>query len=130
MAMSMLQESGIALGDVQNFKPYMIESKEGDAITFKFKPNPYYAERLNDFVSLYLSRENDDEIVGCRIKCIEEALRELPQDIQVNHRGSRLTLFFMVYKNKATSIAERLVIAQIEKQTSEIPEAERELQAC
>ena len=128
MAMSILEQLEIGLSETQQFKPYLTESTNGDAITLRFKGVPDYSERLNDFVTLYLSRE-DDTIVGCRIKCIREVLQELPQTIDVKHQGNRLQLFFSACRIKATTIAEKVLFAELGKEASKIHGAE-EATAC
>jgi hypothetical protein len=61
------------------FQPYVEMSLEADALTFYFKPNADYSQRLTDHVTLYRSLESN-ELVGCRIKGIRAGrLREFRQ---------------------------------------------------
>ena len=72
-------------------------SPEADALTFYFKPDADYSERLTDHVTLYRSLESN-ELVGCRIKGITGILEDLPNFLHVDHQGARLSMVFWSFR--------------------------------
>lgn len=79
------------------FQPYVETSPEADALTFYFRPDPDYSERLNDHVTLYRSLESR-ELVGCRIKGISGIIEDLPNFVNVDYQGIRLSLVFLAFR--------------------------------
>lgn len=49
------------------FEPTATYDPDGDCIEFLAKPDPFYAERVDDLVTVYYSQETD-EVVGSLIK--------------------------------------------------------------
>jgi hypothetical protein len=49
------------------FKPTAIHDPDGDCIEFLAKPDPFYAERIDDLVTVYFSQETK-EVIGSLIK--------------------------------------------------------------
>jgi len=78
------------------FRPYVERSPAADAINVYFKGDRDYSKRLTDHVTLYLSLDSD-EIVGCRIKGISALLKDLPNYIDVNHGGAKLSIIFLSF---------------------------------
>lgn len=78
------------------FQPYVEMSREADALTFYFKPDADYSQRLTDHVTLYRSLDSN-ELVGCRIKGIRSILEDLPNFVTVDHQGARLSLVFLAF---------------------------------
>ena len=79
------------------FQPYVEMSQEADALTFYFKPDADYSERLTDHVTLYRSLESN-ELVGCRIKGIAGILEDLPNFLHVDHQGAKLSMVFWSFR--------------------------------
>lgn len=79
------------------FQPYVEMSPEADALTFYFKPDADYSERLTDHVTLYRSLESK-EPVGCRIKGISGIIEDLPNFVHVDCQGIRLSLVFLAFR--------------------------------
>ncbi|MGA2063595.1 MAG: hypothetical protein ABSG86_01435 [Thermoguttaceae bacterium] len=79
------------------FRPYLAISREADALTAYFEPDADYSERLTDHVTLYRSIESK-EIVGCRIKGISGILEDLPNFLQVEHQGAKLSMVFWSFR--------------------------------
>ena len=52
------------------FKPTAIYDPDGDCIEFVAKPDDFYAERIDDLVTIYYSRENN-EVIGSLIKGVK-----------------------------------------------------------
>ncbi len=86
----------------KQFVPYCFISEEANALTVYFEADPDYSERLNDHVTLYRSLQTN-ELVGCRIKGIEGILRDLPNYIDVDHDGIRLSAVFLPFRGSADS---------------------------
>ena len=49
------------------FEPVATYDPDGDCIEFLAKPGPFYAERVDDLVTVYYSQETD-EVIGSLIK--------------------------------------------------------------
>ena len=68
-------------GEEPQSQPTATYDPDGDCIEFLAKPDPFYAERVDDLVTVYYSQETG-EIVGSLIKCVSamraQLLRDLP----------------------------------------------------
>lgn len=51
----------------RQFEPTATYDKDGDCIEFLARPDPFYAERIDDLVTVYYSQETD-EVIGSLIK--------------------------------------------------------------
>jgi len=84
--------------DVQPFQPSAVYDRDGDCIEFIAKPDSFYAERIDDLVTVYLSHD-DNEIVGSLVKGVSVFCRELLEKlpglkIEVHGGKVRLVHFF------------------------------------
>jgi hypothetical protein len=61
-----------------DFKPTATYDPDGDCIEFLAKPDPFYAERIDDLVTVYYSQETG-EVVGSLIKGVSKFCREMLQ---------------------------------------------------
>lgn len=59
-----------------SFKAEPFYSSDGDSLTYSFRNEPSYRERIDDFLTVYRSRK-DDGLVGCQIKGLPKALNLL-----------------------------------------------------
>jgi hypothetical protein len=66
----------IADNPVKSFSPFVFYNKAGDCIEFYVSQNDYYAERIDDYLTLFLDM-NTDEIVGFMIKNIKQILNKI-----------------------------------------------------
>jgi len=68
-------------GAAEQFKPTAIYDPDGDCIEFLARPDPFYAERVDDLVTVYYSQETG-EVVGSLIKgaaaFCKQVLQKLP----------------------------------------------------
>ena len=55
----------------EDFKPTAVYDPDGDCIEFIAKPDPFYAERVDDLLTVYYSQESGEEVGSL----IEGALR-------------------------------------------------------
>lgn len=63
-------------GSVEDFRPTATYDPDGDCIEFVAKPDPFYAERVDDLVTVYYSQETGD-VVGSLVKGVREFCRQL-----------------------------------------------------
>jgi hypothetical protein len=59
----------------EQFKPTATYDPDGDCIEFLAKPEPFYAERIDDLVTVYYSQETG-EVIGSLIKGVSRFCRE------------------------------------------------------
>ena len=63
------------------FKPTAVHDRDGDCIEFLAKPDPFYAERVDDLVTVYYSQDTG-EVIGSLIKGVsrfyEKVLEQMP----------------------------------------------------
>jgi hypothetical protein len=112
---SLLQELAIA----KSFTPYVEFSERADAINVYFRPDPEYSKRLNDHVTLFLSL-SDNRIVGCRIKGISGILEDLPNYLDINHDGVKLSFVFMSFSGGAQDEDARKAINELAKEAGDL----------
>ena len=55
----------------EQFKPTATYDPDGDCIEFLAKPDSFYAERIDDLVTVYYSQETD-EVIGSLIKDVSQ----------------------------------------------------------
>jgi hypothetical protein len=60
----------------ENFRPTATYDPDGDCIEFLAKPDSFYAERIDDLVTVYYSQETD-EVVGSLIKSVSKFCRDM-----------------------------------------------------
>lgn len=60
----------------EQFKPTATYDPDGDCIEFIAKPDPFYAERIDDLVTVYYSQETD-EVIGSFIKGVSGFCRDV-----------------------------------------------------
>lgn len=82
---------------VGQFKPCAYYGPEEDALIVYFRNDPDYAKRINSRVTVYLAMDND-ELVGCQIKGVGRALRELGElDVTIRHGRMKLTVLLLAF---------------------------------
>jgi hypothetical protein len=74
------QVMGLARPDGE-FEPSAVYDADGDCIEFLVKPDPFYAERVDDLVTVYYSQETN-EVIGSLLKGVsgfcEKVLEQMP----------------------------------------------------
>jgi hypothetical protein len=83
----------------ERFEPTAVYDPDGDCIEFVAKPDPFYAERVDDLVTVYYSQETG-EVMGSLIKGIsdfcKEALEKVPGfKIEIQDGRVRLEHIFL-----------------------------------
>ncbi len=78
----------------EGFKPTVAYDPDGDCIEFLVSPDPFYAERIDDLVTVYYSQETN-EVVGSLIKGVAKfcstILQRLP-GLRIEIRDGRVSL--------------------------------------
>jgi hypothetical protein len=59
----------------EQFRPTATYDPDGDCIEFLAKPDPFYAERVDDLVTVYCSQETGD-VIGSLIKGVTDFYRD------------------------------------------------------
>lgn len=72
------------------FQPSATYDSGGDCIEFLIKPDPFYAERVDDLVTVYFGQESK-EIVGSLIKGVRGLLAKYP-GLKIEIEDGRLRL--------------------------------------
>lgn len=83
----------------EQFRPTATYDPDGDCIEFLAKPDPFYAERIDDLVTVYYSQETD-EVIGSLIKGVtkfcDEVVQKMPGfKIEVRDGRIKLEHFFL-----------------------------------
>lgn len=58
------------------FTPRPLYSREGDTLTYFFRNDEAYSERVDDLLTIYKSIESQ-ELVGCKIKGVRRLIKRL-----------------------------------------------------
>jgi len=78
----------------ENFKPAATYDPDGDSIEFLARPDPFYAERVDDLLTVYYSQETN-EVIGSLIKGVSgfcsQFLKEMP-GFRIEIRDGRVKL--------------------------------------
>lgn len=61
---------------VECFKPMAVYDADGDCVEFLAKPDAFYAERVDDLVTVYYSQETG-EVIGSLIKGISKFCKQM-----------------------------------------------------
>ncbi len=82
----------------EQFRPTATYDPDGDCIEFLAKPDPFYAERVDDLVTVYYSQETG-EVIGSLLKGVsafcKEMLQKMPGfQIEINNGRVRLVHLF------------------------------------
>ncbi len=78
----------------ERFKPTAIYDPDGDCIEFLVSPDPFYAERIDDLVTVYYSQETN-EVIGSLIKGVSKFCRSVLQQMpgfRIEIRDGRVSL--------------------------------------
>lgn len=81
-----------------SFTPYCSHDEEYDTLTIKVRPDADFSERLTDHVTLFRSLDSR-ELTGVRIKGVKELIEDLPNYIQVDHDGIKLSILLYSFRS-------------------------------
>src|ERR1700724_1158478 len=78
----------------EQFRPTATYDADGDCIEFLVKPEPFYAERVDDLVTVYYSQETG-EVIGSLLKGVSQFCKEMLERMpgfQIEIRDGRVRL--------------------------------------
>ena len=83
----------------EQFRPTATYDPDGDCIEFLARPDPFYAERVDDLVTVYYSQETD-QVIGSLIKGVSKFCSTLLQNmpgfqIEIQDRRVKLQHIFL-----------------------------------
>ncbi|MFN2507196.1 MAG: hypothetical protein ABR589_00290 [Chthoniobacterales bacterium] len=86
----------------KKFEPKPYYSQNGDALIFYFKDEPSYAERVDDFLTVYKATQSD-EIVGCELKGVRHILQRMGNfGVLIQSSAVDMSLLFWGYLGYST----------------------------
>lgn len=110
------------------FKAEPFYSPEGDSLTYYFKPDRSYAERIDDFLTVYRSTD-DKGLVGCQIKGLPKTLALLGNfGIKISDGCVTLGMIFMACMAQTTEPAKEYYL-QLGGAAGNVPVPEEALEA-
>jgi hypothetical protein len=118
----------------EQFEPTATYDPDGDCIEFLARPDPFYAERVDDMVTVYYSQETN-EVVGSLIKGVrkfcDEILATIP-GFRIDIKDGRVRLVHIFRARLWTSHSEPrdLVTLTYEKLIQVAEESEVETEMC
>jgi len=81
----------------KEFRPVLQYIPDGDCLTFYFKPDASYAERVDDLLTVYRSEETG-ELTGCEIKGVQCILKRLEKfGVRIMEKSVDLRILFAGY---------------------------------
>jgi hypothetical protein len=91
------------------FTPHAYYDSDGDCIEFLARPDNFYAERIDDLITVYRSEETG-EVIGSLLKGVTTLCRKLLQqlpgfNIEIQHEKVKLAHIFLA--NLWASAAQR-----------------------
>jgi hypothetical protein len=78
----------------EQFEPTATYDPDGDCIEFLAKPDPFYAERVDDLLTVYYSQETD-EVIGSLLKGVSRFCKQILEKMpgfRVEVHGGRIRL--------------------------------------
>jgi hypothetical protein len=87
--------------DAPAFQPTAVYDADGDCIEFLSRPDPFYAERVDDLVTVYRSQDNG-EIIGSLIKGVHPLLEKHP-GLRIEVQDGRVRLVHLIRARLWTS---------------------------
>lgn len=79
------------IGPARDFRPWACYNPDGDCIEFYFSNEPFYAKRVDGWVTTF-NREDGDEIIGGAIKGVKSSLLERFPGVRIFIDGSIVKL--------------------------------------
>jgi hypothetical protein len=113
----------------KGFRPLPHYFAQGDFVTYYFRNDPSYAERVDDLLTVFLSFETK-ELVGCKIKGVKHILQTAGDfGVALDDGDVRLGIFFFVGAALARDEAQRTRYEQIGQKAKEVTVNRKELEA-
>jgi len=121
-------------GEPLPFKPHSVHDRDGDCIEFFTKPDPFYGERVDDLVTVYLSQETD-QIVGALLKGVkrfcEKTLEKYPGfGIEIQDGKVGLACLFRAKAWASPKTTDKMLVFTYRKLIEAAEAAEAEMELC
>lgn len=115
----------------EGFKPVPHYFPQGDFVTYYFRNDPCFAQRVDDLLTVYLAFETK-ELVGCKIKGVKHILQTAGDfGVSLDDGAVRLGVFFFVGASLAKDEGQRSRYAEIGREAKDVEMDRKELQgAC
>ena len=120
----------------QEFEPTVYYDRDGDCIEWIFGPDGYYGERIDGFITVYLSRETGKP-VGALIKNVRafvEKIVESAPGFKTECRGEGMKLEYLLsaglWRKEADESAEVLSLYLHLRDTADAANTRVALEAC
>jgi hypothetical protein len=118
----------------EQFEPTATYEPDGDCIEFLAKPDPFYAERVDDLVTVYYSQQTG-EVVGSLLKGVrrfcEQILQTMPGfSIEIRDGRVRLVHIFRARLWSSKTDPKDLVTLTYEKLIQVAEDSEVEAEMC
>ena len=118
----------------EQFEPTATYDPDGDCIEFLAKPDSFYAERVDDFVTVYYSQETQ-EVIGSLIKGVhgfsEKILKAMPGfQIEIRDRRVRLVHIFRAQLWSSKAAPEPSIALTYEKLIKVAEDSQVETEMC
>jgi hypothetical protein len=116
------------------FEPVATYDPDGDCVEFLAKPDPFYAERVDDLVTVYYSQETD-EVIGSLIKGVSRFCSKLLETmpgfkIEIHDGRVRLVHIFRARLWASNTAPTDLVTLTYKKLIQVAEEADVEAEMC
>jgi hypothetical protein len=117
-----------------HFEPTATYDPDGDCIEFLAKPDPFYAERVDDLVTVYYSQETH-EVVGSLIKGVRDFCKSIDRTmpgfkIEIRDRRVRLVHIFRARLWASKTGPQDLATLTYEKLIQVAEESDIEAEMC
>jgi hypothetical protein len=120
----------LAKNKPQGFRPVPHYFPQGDFVTYYFRNDPCYAQRLDDVVTVFLAF-GTDELVGCKIKGVKKILQSAGDfDVHIEDSAIKLGLFFFVGAAVAKDESQRKRYDELQRLAKNATLDRRELQTA
>ena len=115
----------------EGFKPVPHYFPQGDFVTYYFRKDPCFAQRVDDLLTVYLAFDTK-ELVGCKIKGVKHILQTAGDfGVSLDDGAVRLGVFFFVGASLAKDEGQRNRYAEIGREAKDVEMDRKELQgAC
>jgi hypothetical protein len=102
---------------------------QGDFVTYYFRNDPCYAERVDDLLTVFLTFDTK-ELVGCKLKGVKHILQTAGDfGVALDDGAVRLGMFFFVGAALAKDQAQRNRYEQIGREANEVTVDRKVLEA-
>ena len=116
------------------FEPEAYYDPDGDCIEYIVKPDDFYAERVDDLLTVYYSEETKD-IIGCLIKSVSELCKRLVKKLpgfafEIEAGRVRLSLLLRAWAWSEFNKDDKILVLTYKKLADSADEMNVETELC